>query len=103
MIYNDKTDFLCIPGLDLMRGRENGTWFGVSKHGKIGSLLNILTPYDPLPSKRGRGNMINTVFVLFNARVLLNAHPLITEMSAVVFFSRQVVKQHVTQITQRVF
>ena len=28
----------------------------------------------------------NTVFVLFNAQVLLNAHPLITEMSVEVFF-----------------
>ena len=32
-----------------------------------------------------------TVFVLFNAQVLLNAHPLITGMSAELF-SRQVVK-----------
>ena len=29
---------------------------------------------------------VNTVFVLFNAQVLLNAHPLITKMSADIFF-----------------
>jgi len=48
----------CIGGLDLTAGRENGTWLGMSKHGKVGSLLNILTPYDPLPSKRGRGHLV---------------------------------------------
>ena len=42
-----------------MSEREGGTWFGVSKRGRIGVLLNILTHTGPLPDKRPRGNFIH--------------------------------------------
>ena len=43
----------------------------------------------------------DTIFVLFNAQVLIDAHPQITQRSAEIF-PRQVDNQHVTQIGQRV-
>ena len=50
---------ISIIGLD-NKPAAGGTWFGVSKQGKVGILLNMLTPYDPLPNKTGRG-MINVI------------------------------------------
>ena len=41
-----------------MSEREGGTWLGVSKKGRIGILLNILTPTGPLPDKKNRGKVI---------------------------------------------
>jgi len=48
----------CISGRDLEAGREGGTWFGVSTHGKIASLLNI-TEAAMDPDKKGRGNLVS--------------------------------------------
>ena len=48
---------VCVAGIDLMSEREGGTWFGVSKSGRIGVLLNIPTHTGPLPDKKPRGNV----------------------------------------------
>ena len=48
---------VCVAGIDLMSERKGGTWFGVSKRGRIGVLLNILTHTGPLPDKKPRGNV----------------------------------------------
>ena len=42
-------------GTDQEPGREGGTWFAMSKKGKIGILLNILLNKLPDPDKKGRG------------------------------------------------
>ena len=36
-------------------GREGGTWFGMSKKGKLGMLINILLTHPPDLTKKGRG------------------------------------------------
>ena len=44
-------------GFDLTPGAGQGTWFGVSTHGKVGTLLNILRG-NPIPNgKRSRGKL----------------------------------------------
>jgi len=46
-----------VVGVDIVPGREGGTWFGVSsKFAKIGALLNIYEPYDC--NKRPRGPLV---------------------------------------------
>ncbi|XP_052072930.1 transport and Golgi organization 2 homolog [Mytilus californianus] len=47
----------CISGQDMTPGKENGTWLGVSKKGRIGILLNILGVNDC--EKKGRGYLVN--------------------------------------------
>lgn len=59
---------LLFQGLDMMPGRQNGTWFAVSKSGKIGGLLNILTPEGPSPNKLGRGRMTTTLYTMYSQR-----------------------------------
>ena len=46
--------------------------------------------------------IIHTVFVLFNAQVLIDAHPLTTE-GQLRLFTRQADKRYVTQIGERLF
>ncbi|VDI65902.1 Hypothetical predicted protein [Mytilus galloprovincialis] len=53
--WTDNED--CISGQDMTPGKENGTWLGVSKRGRIGILLNILGVNDP--KKKGRGYLVN--------------------------------------------
>ncbi|XP_076106342.1 transport and Golgi organization 2 homolog [Mytilus galloprovincialis] len=53
--WTDNED--CISGQDMTLGKENGTWLGVSKKGRIGILLNILGVNDP--KKKGRGYLVN--------------------------------------------
>ena len=43
----------------------------------------------------------NTVFVLFNAQVLINAHPLGSKCQLRRFFSRQVDNQHIVKVRVR--
>ncbi|KAK7098742.1 transport and Golgi organization protein 2 homolog [Littorina saxatilis] len=46
----------CISGLDLVQGREGGTWFGASHQGRIGCLVNISAPQEL--NKQGRGHLV---------------------------------------------
>jgi len=48
----------CISGRDLEAGREGGTWFGVSTHGKIAALQNI-TEKSVNADKAGRGHLVS--------------------------------------------
>ncbi|KAK7080908.1 Transport and Golgi organization protein 2 [Halocaridina rubra] len=43
-----------LGGMDVEKGREGGTWLGITKTGKIGCLLNIFQPKDSF-SKDGAG------------------------------------------------
>lgn len=51
-----------ILGRDMEPGREGGTWLGISKSGRIGSLLNVLQSRQALLSagdRKGRGFLVN--------------------------------------------
>jgi len=51
------SDQSCISSLDMLPGREGGTWMGLNKNGKVGVLLNILGQQSP--NKAGRGMMVS--------------------------------------------
>nr|XP_006821091.1 PREDICTED: transport and Golgi organization protein 2 homolog [Saccoglossus kowalevskii] len=46
-----------LSGLDMREGRVGGTWLGISKEGRLASLLNILQPQLDLNAK-GRGSLV---------------------------------------------
>lgn len=47
---------MLILGVDAEQGKEGGTWFAMSKTGKIAALLNVLQPDDEIAvNKKGRG------------------------------------------------
>ena len=49
---------MMFAGIDVVPGREGGTWFGMSsKSAKIGALLNISQPYFDR-NKRPRGHLV---------------------------------------------
>ncbi|XP_029653413.1 transport and Golgi organization 2 homolog [Octopus sinensis] len=48
----------CIGGMDLMEGREGGTWLAVNRNGKLSCLLNIYCE-EPDPSKKHRGQLVS--------------------------------------------
>lgn len=48
-----------IGGIDIEPGKEGGTWFAMSKTGKLAALLNILQPDDEIQAnKKGRGFLV---------------------------------------------
>ncbi|XP_014767904.1 transport and Golgi organization 2 homolog [Octopus bimaculoides] len=44
--------------MDLMEGREGGTWLAVNRNGKLSCLLNIYCE-EPDPSKKHRGQLVS--------------------------------------------
>ncbi|XP_070573124.1 transport and Golgi organization 2 homolog isoform X2 [Ptychodera flava] len=47
-----------LSGVDLQQGKEGGTWLGITKSGRLATLLNILEP-EVDPNAKGRGALIS--------------------------------------------
>ncbi|XP_045441446.1 transport and Golgi organization protein 2 homolog isoform X1 [Pipistrellus kuhlii] len=46
-----------LSGLDMVEGKEGGTWLGISTRGKLAALTNYLQPRQD-PDARGRGELV---------------------------------------------
>jgi len=58
-VCSNKMDYDVFLGIDMVPGREGGTWLGASKRGRIGTLLTILGANDS--KKKGRGKLNTTI------------------------------------------